>query len=1002
MGKDLDLFEAPRNTLAGTEIHDALGIAALEAEQITQNTAISAAQTKANTNETEIQNARAGKASLLAKNQEQDALISSQGSRLTTAEGNIVTHDSRLDNLEAATPVTNAGAEGVVTAASYAAAGAAVDTATNIVHILGLGTFEATTESVTGATAGNPDDANEHDGTDNLVFEVSTGVFKLFRKPRGRIQVDASQFNINSSNSAAKNRLNLITALAFTSITGAELVFSEAATIEFQVSNPAAPTTLQIAISCPENTHIVIKDESVVQFNNAAGTINHVFLELGSNTSITGRGKIQGLYSSALEGGISANAFAAGANLIKIKRGVKGALVQNVIIKGITLTGSFNYAVVVQRWSQKITIEECVFDENFAHIHLDNDSSQPAGTAIEDIPTIEHIKIKDNHFNYSHVTNPNVSPDHGGTYAGGAYPTGGDGLRTTGGTWFAELSGNHFHTIGRRAFEGYPQNEVNNEAYSRAETQKYGLRYWKIKNNFWHKPAIARTFTVFAQDSDITGNYIRLNLSGVEAGLTNCNISENILVGTQGFDFTKWFPAGELEHLGTKVGWGTHIHNNVFYMGVDAYTPNSGRALLGHLLRDFKFNDNRIHIDKGGTGGAVQMWGCTDFEISGNTVYREDTASGANGCIRIESCRGFKVKENRVIYPYDYNGDTTIGEAPLLEIDGVADCEIENNVLDMRTPLRLNNGGLITAIRIGSNTNDTYFYIDKFAADGATSTRVNLNGLASQPPLSPSINDVYLVTKYPTPTGEFVNQQGNFATYNGSSWDFTTCRGFIWSPLDKPDIFQAYESYQVGELAGLTMPPEIEHNGGVSWVQDGNWYLVGAVFKNVKIKSNQIIHNNHNPAQPSRNYAACQIQNTRVLMFENVYIEGNDFLVNNANPTLLTQYVESIYGGLRIELHQPIPSHQVTSGNFVPGGQLNKWPGTKIRLTPTATGHPIEAISNGTSWDYVGQMGFRTNAGSPISSVTPHFAGEQLFDSTNNKWYRSYGTSNTQWALLGA
>ena len=85
--------------------------------------------------------------------------------------------------LEAATPVTNAGAEGVVTAASYAAAGAAVDTATNIVHILGLGTFEATTETVTGATAGNPDDANEHDlDKGQAVFEVSTGVFKLFRK----------------------------------------------------------------------------------------------------------------------------------------------------------------------------------------------------------------------------------------------------------------------------------------------------------------------------------------------------------------------------------------------------------------------------------------------------------------------------------------------------------------------------------------------------------------------------------------------------------------------------------------------------------------------------------------------------------------------------------------------------------------------------------------------------------------------------------------------------
>ncbi len=70
---------------------------------------------------------------------------------------------------------------GTISAASYVLAKPSVDTTTNIVHVLGLGTFEKTSETVTGATAGNPEASPQHDGVYNLVFETSAGVFALFR-----------------------------------------------------------------------------------------------------------------------------------------------------------------------------------------------------------------------------------------------------------------------------------------------------------------------------------------------------------------------------------------------------------------------------------------------------------------------------------------------------------------------------------------------------------------------------------------------------------------------------------------------------------------------------------------------------------------------------------------------------------------------------------------------------------------------------------------------------
>lgn len=42
----------------------------------------------------------------------------------------------------------------------------------------------------------------------------------------------------------------------------------------------------------------------------------------------------------------------------------------------------------------------------------------------------------------------------------------------------------------------------------------------------------------------------------------------------------------------------------------------------------------------------------------------------------------------------------------------------------------------------------------------------------------------------------------------------------------------------------------------------------------------------------------------------------------------------------------------------------------------------------------------RTNAGSPVSSVTPQYAGEIIMDTTNGVRWRAWGAANTNWYPL--
>jgi hypothetical protein len=52
----------------------------------------------------------------------------------------------------------------------------------------------------------------------------------------------------------------------------------------------------------------------------------------------------------------------------------------------------------------------------------------------------------------------------------------------------------------------------------------------------------------------------------------------------------------------------------------------------------------------------------------------------------------------------------------------------------------------------------------------------------------------------------------------------------------------------------------------------------------------------------------------------------------------------------------------------------------------------------GATWTPHGQVGYRSNAGTPVSVLTPKFVGERVLDTTGSAWYSAVGTGITNWA----
>lgn len=61
--------------------------------------------------------------------------------------------------------------------------------------------------------------------------------------------------------------------------------------------------------------------------------------------------------------------------------------------------------------------------------------------------------------------------------------------------------------------------------------------------------------------------------------------------------------------------------------------------------------------------------------------------------------------------------------------------------------------------------------------------------------------------------------------------------------------------------------------------------------------------------------------------------------------------------------------------------------------------HGWYCTSGGTSgtWVAFGQLGYRSNAGTPSGVLTPNFVGERVLDSSASVWYSATGSGNTNW-----
>lgn len=95
----------------------------------------------------------------------------------------------------------------------------------------------------------------------------------------------------------------------------------------------------------------------------------------------------------------------------------------------------------------------------------------------------------------------------------------------------------------------------------------------------------------------------------------------------------------------------------------------------------------------------------------------------------------------------------------------------------------------------------------------------------------------------------------------------------------------------------------------------------------------------------------------------------------------------------------------VASGTAAPtGGTVAYSVSDVVYKSNVAAGDPIGWICVGPgapgNWVALGQAGFRSQAGTPLNTVTPLFVGEEFLDTANNRWFKSYGMAGNLWVPL--
>ncbi len=113
------------------------------------------------------------------------------------------------------------------------------------------------------------------------------------------------------------------------------------------------------------------------------------------------------------------------------------------------------------------------------------------------------------------------------------------------------------------------------------------------------------------------------------------------------------------------------------------------------------------------------------------------------------------------------------------------------------------------------------------------------------------------------------------------------------------------------------------------------------------------------------------------------------------NGTGYTRILNNVIGATDV-LSTPVAIFRfLGAGDLVQGGNtiLGLGGGVEISTDPSVKAPAYLASNfNGTS--------FRTFAATPVALVTPTYLGEMVYDSVAGKWYKSFGTANTNWTAL--
>jgi hypothetical protein len=129
-----------------------------------------------------------------------------------------------------------------------------------------------------------------------------------------------------------------------------------------------------------------------------------------------------------------------------------------------------------------------------------------------------------------------------------------------------------------------------------------------------------------------------------------------------------------------------------------------------------------------------------------------------------------------------------------------------------------------------------------------------------------------------------------------------------------------------------------------------------------------------------------------------------DFTVYPANVEGRLFYDSSrntfdFYNSKSQRMNLPMWYHYIVSGDVAPSttGLIG---GTIAQNLNAVAGSPLGWVwdNANSKWLPFGQVGYRSNAGSPSGVLTPKFVGESVLDTTNNKWWKATGTANTNWA----